>query len=221
MGDPLSGPGGVFHASPEPIFNGALWTIRYEVLAYLFAAIGFAVGILRNRWLTIIVLAGSQLIYFLLQNTALATSVPEGIISLFRFTTAFLIGMALWHFPKVRNPAPVALLVTLLAFLLLGWSPLGELLANLLLAACLMKAGLVSRPSARLATMPDYSYGIYIWHYPVLQSVLILNPDIQPSVLLALSSPVILLFSGLSWHIVERPALKLKHWQRLSGRLAE
>ena len=69
--------------------------------------------------------------------------------------------------------------------------------------------------------MPDYSYGIYIWHYPVLQSVLILNPDIQPSVLLALSSPVILLFSGLSWHIVERPALKLKHWQRLSGRLAE
>jgi len=221
MGDPLTGPGGVFHASPEPIFNGALWTIRYEVLAYLFAAIGFAVGILRNRWLTIIVLAGSQLIYFILQNTALATSAPEGIISLFRFTTAFLIGMALWHFPKARCPTPVVLLVALLGFLLLGSTSLGELFANLLLAACLMKAGLVSSPFPRLATMPDYSYGIYIWHYPVLQSVLVLNPEIHPSMLLAISSPIILLFAGLSWHLVERPALRLKHWRRLSGRLAE
>jgi peptidoglycan/LPS O-acetylase OafA/YrhL len=221
MGDPLSGPGGVFHASPEPIFNGALWTIRYELLAYLLAAIGFAVGLLKNRWLTIIALVGSQLAYFLIQNTPLAASVPEGVVSLFRFMTAFLIGMMLWHFPDLRKPGLVTITSLLAGFLLLGWSVAGELLANFLLTACLMKFGLVERPSSRFAKMPDYSYGIYIWHYPVLQSVLIANRDISPALLLAVSAPIVLFCAGVSWHLVEKPALNLKRWRRRSGRLSD
>ncbi|MAN73079.1 MAG: acyltransferase [Henriciella sp.] len=221
MGDPLTSPGGVFHASPEPVFNGALWTIRYEVLAYLLAAIGFMLGALKRPGTTVALLVASQLAYLAIQHPPLADLLPSGVISLFRFTTAFLIGMVLWHFPKLRQPGPVGMFLALAAFLLFGWSAVGELLANLLLAACLMQFGLVARPSYRFARMPDYSYGIYIWHYPVLQSVLMSNRDMPPALLLAISTPLVLLCAGTSWHLVEKPALKLKRWRRRSGRLSD
>ncbi len=220
MGDSETGPGGVFHASPDPIFNGALWTIRYEVMAYMFAGLGFYLGALKNRWITLAALASSQLVYFALQFTPLAELVSGGVISLFRFTTTFLIGMTLWHFPRLRRPGWIGVSAVLVGFILLGWTSVGELFANLLLAAALMQIGLVETPSLRIAQMPDYSYGIYIWHYPVLQSVIILNPNISPLMLLVTSAPIILTFSSASWHLIEKPALKLKRFGRMAKQVS-
>ncbi len=220
MGDPLTAPGDVFHAEPDAVFNGALWTIRYEVLAYVLAGIGFWLGVLRHRWVVVGTLAGVQLMYLVAQSSAVAALFSPGMISLFRFMTCFLLGMTIWHFPVLRRLGLAALVSTLAAFLLLGWSPFGEMLANLLLAASLMYFGLVASPIPRIARMPDYSYGIYIWHYPVLQSILIMIPGISPMALLATSLPLILGCAAASWHALEKPALKLKRWRRISGRLS-
>ena len=220
MGDPETGPGGVFHASPDPIFNGALWTIRYEVMAYIFAGLGFYMGALKNRWITLAALASSQLVYFALQFTPLAELVSGGVISLFRFTTTFLIGMTLWHFPRLRRTGWIGVSAVLVGFILLGWTSVGELFANLLLAAALVQFGLVKTPSVRIAQMPDYSYGIYIWHYPALQSVIILNPNMSPFMLLVASAPIILICSAASWYIIEKSALKLKRFGRVSKQVS-
>lgn len=219
MGDPETGPGGVFHASPDPIFNGALWTIRYEVMAYLFAGLGFYIGVLKNRWFTLAALVGSQLVYSALQFTPLAELVSGGVVSLFRFTTTFLIGMTLWHFPHLRRPGWIGAGAALVGFILLGWTSIGEPFANVFLAAALMQFGLVKTPSGRVVQMPDYSYGIYIWHYPALQSVIILNPNTSPVMLLLASAPIILICSAASWHLIEKPALKLKRVRRVSKRV--
>ena len=68
--------------------------------------------------------------------------------------------------------------------------------------------------------MPDYSYGIYIWHYPALQSVIILNPNMSPFMLLVASAPIILICSAASWYIIEKSALKLKRFGRVSKQVS-
>ncbi|MCX7220851.1 MAG: hypothetical protein NTY70_18540 [Burkholderiales bacterium] len=59
-------------------------------------------------------------------------------------------------------------------------------------------------------TLGDYSYGVYIYAFPVQQSVIALFPEISAVALTALSLSVTLLLAMLSWHLIEQPALALK-----------
>ena len=56
----------------------------------------------------------------------------------------------------------------------------------------------------------DYSYGVYIYAFPVQQSVAALNPGVSVLSMMIISSIVTLFFSVLSWHFIEKHALKLK-----------
>ena len=56
----------------------------------------------------------------------------------------------------------------------------------------------------------DYSYGLYIYAFPVKQTVARLAPGVEPYAMFALAFPVTLALAALSWHCVERPALALK-----------
>ena len=52
----------------------------------------------------------------------------------------------------------------------------------------------------------DYSYGIYLWAFPVQQLVVGWGLDYW-AVNIAVSLPIVLACAWLSWHGVERPAL--------------
>lgn len=60
----------------------------------------------------------------------------------------------------------------------------------------------------------DYSYGIYAYAWPVQQAVVwhLVHGlgQAQPGLVFALSLPPILLLAALSWHVLEKPALRLK-----------
>ena len=55
----------------------------------------------------------------------------------------------------------------------------------------------------------DYSYGIYIYAFPVQQAVVALVPGISPAGVLAASLPIVAMLAVLSWHLIESPALGL------------
>lgn len=57
----------------------------------------------------------------------------------------------------------------------------------------------------------DYSYGIYIYAFPIQQCVAAAIPGVSVSMMIVLSFSVTLGFSVLSWHLVENQALKLKN----------
>lgn len=214
MGDPEHAPGGIFTGNLEEDFNGPLWTIRFEMLAYVLAAIGFFTGILGGFWRVLIAFLLVQASYLVLPHFVDFAVLPAGALSLLRLSSAFLMGMLLWHWPAARRPH--ALVVAGLAglFVLFGASVVGELLANLALTALVLRLGLPTQANAAVSTMPDYSYGIYIWHYPVMQSVLFLQPETSPLILALISTPAFIFVAGLSWHFVEKPALRLKSKRR-------
>lgn len=212
MGDTLGAPGNVFNNNPEDLFNGSLWTIRYEMLAYALAAVGYFSGVLKGRWAVLTALIISQAIYWGIKSPDIGNVVSGGIESLFRFTTVFLMGMTLWHFPILRKMGWAALTLSIALFLLVGSQWIGETFANIALTAFLTTVGLNTPVSKRFSKIPDYSYGIYIWHYPLLQSAFTLFPDTSPIENFAIALPVTLLVAAISWCFVEKPSLRTVNW---------
>lgn len=56
----------------------------------------------------------------------------------------------------------------------------------------------------------DYSYGVYIYAFPVQQSVVALVPGVSVLSMLSIAATVTLLLAALSWHLLEQRALGLK-----------
>jgi peptidoglycan/LPS O-acetylase OafA/YrhL len=71
----------------------------------------------------------------------------------------------------------------------------------------------------------DYSYGVYIYAFPIQQSVAALIPGISVIFMVMISALATIFLAVLSWHILEQRALGLKglyvgHTRRLLGRSA-
>ncbi len=65
----------------------------------------------------------------------------------------------------------------------------------------------------------DYSYGLYVYAFPVQQTIVAHVPGLAPIELFGVSFAVTLALAALSWHVLERPALALK--ARFGGRSAD
>jgi peptidoglycan/LPS O-acetylase OafA/YrhL len=61
----------------------------------------------------------------------------------------------------------------------------------------------------------DYSYGVYLYAFPLAQVVGTTFPRLQPLQLALAAYIPTLLLGALSWHFVERPFLKLKQGFRM------
>ena len=66
------------------------------------------------------------------------------------------------------------------------------------------------RACVRLHRWGDPSYGIYIFAFPVQQVLYHLGAARTPAAMFALAAPLAIAIGYLSWHLVERPALRLR-----------
>ena len=90
-----------------------------------------------------------------------------------------------------------------------GWTALTTVLLfsyGTLVLAFRTPAGL------RLIAAPgDVSYGVYVYAFPVQQSLWALwGSGLRPGVMFAIAAPITYLLALLSWRAIERPALRLK-----------
>ena len=208
--DTSQGPAGIYSGLPRAgEFSATLWTLRYEVIAYLAAAAVFFSPIPWGRW--------SHLVLFALTSAAFLAlalfwaDAPPVIMSAARLSAAFTVGM-LVHGWRDRLPLfPVIAVVALPLFFMSGEAPWAELFMNIAIASALFWiafARLGGLPTG--SHIPDWSYGIYIWHYPVMQTVLFFNPSAPPLLIGLIAVPVTGIIAALSWSWVEKPGLAHK-----------
>ena len=176
------------------------------------AAVAFSIGAIKSFKSSLVLFILMQVAYIGITLMGDSLDLPASIKPLFRLSSAFLMGVVLWQWPAGRRPHLAIVLIFCVLFAFFGASVIGEFIANIALAAILLRVGLPQTSINAVVKIPDFSYGIYIWHYPIMQAIIFFGLATQPVNLLLMSTPLILLVSGLSWYVIEKPALKLKRF---------
>lgn len=203
---------GVFEANPMQAVNGSLWTLKVEVMFYV--AVPFFVWACRrlghDRVLGALFLL-SCLYGFAVAELAHRTG-SAGIEELGRQLpgqlTFFVAGSAIYvHFDAFRRRLPLMAAIGVGLFLL-SWVVLPVVLRPL--GVALMTLSFAFGPFlGRFGRFGDFSYGVYIVHFPILQ-ILISQGVLQdrPWTMLALATVLVLAAAAALWHGVEKRFLR-------------
>ena len=189
--------------------NGPLWTLYWEGRMYVMVAlIGLAAALPLRQWMR-----GAAL--FLLLAANLFPDVAGGYIWEVRMWSLFLVGMLL------QTLAPAVHIgwrhvACALALLLLNWtrsasltpSPLTWFGIALLAVTLALAVGSARLPWAGHVQRHDYSYGVYIWHWPLTLMLREILPPLGPLAFCSVAILAVLPLAMLSWHLVEAPALR-------------
>ena len=199
---------GAFATNPMPDVNGSLWTLPIELRLYIAVLLAGIVGMLaRPRILLSAFLA--VLAVFVL---------PPGWLAMPAFDAAtkdlvvlFALGSLAWVW---REAIPVSLALAAVVVLLLILNPAdlarGVLFAPLLAYLVFVAAYLPRLQWPAFNRVGDYSYGLYVYAFPIQQTLVERIPGLDPLPLFALSLALTLGAAIVSWHGLEQPALRLK-----------
>lgn len=183
---------GAFARSPMPgVVNGPLWSLSHEVAAYALCWAAVRLGLMRHG-AGIATLGLAALALWLMPGLVGRAAVFAPLF------LAFALGMAAQAL-RDRLPLSWSLAAGLAVLAPLGW-PFS--IAALGYLALLLAFRLPARPLSR-----DMSYGVYIYGWPVAQTLVHLMPGLSP-VALALATLIgVLPFAWASWTLIESPAL--------------
>lgn len=206
---------GVFDSNPySHSVNGALWTLPSEIHLY---------SILALLWVGLRVIKTQHIKLF-----------EQVIVGIFIMATlSLLMRVFMMDTDAVFNKRAFmffsgASVYILRAYITLSRSVLGVLIAALCLSiligqktflltyfltltyivfyAAYVPTGVVRQYNQE----GDYSYGLYIYGFPIQQTLEAFNPKMGALSMFVMSAPIALLAAALSWHFVEQRALILK-----------
>lgn len=214
---------GVFDANPDHSVNTSLWTIPFEIGCYVLIA-----GLILSRCLNKpkMVLALCAAFGVIAIGICLIAPISTSVSALdprnifvgngSRLFISFLLGIAVYLYRfdiAYSHRSAVACLLFCLVIAAVG--PLPGVLLNVFVTPALAYLtaylGVSDLPELPLFNRGDYSYGIYLYGYPLQQSIVALWPcPGNVFLLFVISVPVTTAFAMFSWHAIERPILKLR-----------
>lgn len=185
--------------------NGSLWTLPAELQMYGWVAALGMIGALGSRRRFAVALACLVAV-----GTMPGHRIPLVSSEIYSgFSAFFAAGAACWMF-RDRIPVSGVLLAALVALCVAARPTRAYAPAFAATTAyfCLWFVFLPRRRREQRAA--DYSYGLYLYGFPMQQLVAWRWPDMGPWPLFAMSLPPALLLAAASWHWIEKPALKLR-----------
>lgn len=204
---------GVFTNNTTNVVNSNLWTLPWELHCYIVMSFMIISGIVYQRKILAILFA---LVTIILIYASLVTGfqvVPaqvDGPTLVYYFVTGVL--MFLWRDKIVFHE--VLLLVAAAVCYVLMMSSKMVFIYPVLLTYITVFIGLFPFPRFSLIKSGDYSYGIYLYGFPVTQALVAGVSGLHQN--LAVAAPLAVLatgtFAALSWHGIEKHCLKLKRY---------
>jgi peptidoglycan/LPS O-acetylase OafA/YrhL len=198
---------GVFEANPfGPAINGSLWTLNYEVLCYLGVVLCGGLGLLGRPS----AFAAGLMPLLALYVTAQMLPLHDRIENLAQLALPFAIGMSFWVWRSIIPLSWPIAGAALVVAVLLRTTPLFGFMLALALSYWVFVLGYAQiRPLEWYTRMGDYSYGTYVYAFPIQQLVASLG-FVSPFLNVMLAFPAVLVCAILSWRFVELPALRLR-----------
>lgn len=230
---------GVFLNNPDAgIVNGALWTVPFEIACYVVMSTMIWLGLVRKWHWAVGLAAAIVVVAALLYGLGIGTG--QGLadkLARFAFLSkgaslvpSFLLGSGVYLLRDRLPYSPV--LAGLIVLGLVGLGVFGDPalfdhpvfvgVMSFPLAYLVAFIGLTPIPMPKVLEHGDYSYGIYLYHYPILQCLQSVFGLTSWWGLALVSALPITLFAVMSWHWIEKPVLKMRRKFSLVGaRLTE
>jgi peptidoglycan/LPS O-acetylase OafA/YrhL len=216
---------GVFAGNTWTAVNGALWTLKIEVMFYALVPVLvwacrrfgaapvlvslYAASVAYDLALGALHQSSGRDLWYRLQHQL------PGVL------TYFLVGAALWLYrDRLRGRWGPLLIVALVAFALTRIVPsplIHALLEPLGLGIGVVFAAVAVPFLGNFARFGDLSYGLYIIHFPVIQTAVaagLFKADPAQAFLVCAAATAFL--AWLSWHLVEKPFLARRSHYRLA-----
>lgn len=216
---------GLFEGNRFTEVNGALWTLKIEVMFYLcLPVIGWALRMAgRARWALLLGLYAAGEAWRLglpvLLDHPMAPLLARQLPGQMAF---FASGIALWQVWELARSRPLlfgagGLLLAAVSFV----HPWLEPLRAAGLAGLIICIAFLPGPALKAARWGDISYGVYITHFPILQALAWLGVFAMAghAAGFALSALLVIAASFALWHLVERPALRpSSHYRKVADK---
>ena len=210
---------GVFAQNKLPhAVNGSLWSLPVEFFMYLLLALlGVLSALLQKpkwgQWLTASVTLGFMALVSLwaLPSTEALVYYRTDLRQIPLCGVYFMVGVCLYQFQIQKYFTLSNVVLAVVLWLCLAKDMQLFVMASwLVLPFVVLAFGLSSHSWLSRWHERDYSYGIYIYAFPVQQTLVSFWPQMPLWAYLLSTFVISVALAAVSWHLVEKPALKLK-----------
>lgn len=202
--------------------NGSLWTLVYELIVYIVAGVAVTVGYFKGKK-NLLLIAGIIMLFIRIllghrygwYNYSTPYLLNLNIMFLFEWLFYFVIGAVVYNYKeKVVFKGWVLIVLTILYSLLAFFkmNAFSTVLHYVVLAYAIFYFANIKGVLNSFGRFGDFSYGLYIYAFPIQQTLISIYPNIDAITLTCCSFLLTLLFAILSWHLIEKQFLKYKNF---------
>jgi peptidoglycan/LPS O-acetylase OafA/YrhL len=204
---------GLFLSNSLQAVNGALWTLKIEVMFYLLVPLAVMAFTRLGRLPVLMVMYVGSVIYSAAMGALAAQSGSGLYLELQRQLPGqlcfFVAGAAGYYYFHYLSRYALPLMATAVAaFMLQLWLP-WIVVQPLALGIVVVYVACIFPRLGNFGRYGDFSYGIYIVHFPILQLLIAYGAfEGAPWLALLTAMAIVMVAAILLWHFIEKPFLR-------------
>ena len=203
---------GVFENNPSTTaVNVNLWTLPAEFDCYLMTAALMVTGLFYKRIIFTVTFVTLTIVFACLNLTSQFGVSPTTLPG-FAVTYYFFMGVFFYHWRDYIPQHVVIFVLALACSYALQSGHHAVFFAPVFVVYATLFFGHAAIPKVPLIGRGDYSYGMYLYGFPITQACVALIPGLRGNgwATLGVSLAITMCFAVFSWHVIESKMLRLK-----------